>query len=149
MLYEGNELVRLNAATGRPIWSRGLGLDDLSERPGAFAMDTDRFFCASGATLTAYSLKDGQPSWSRPLVGPRNVGWSVALSEGHVAAYPNPGSTSDGSLDDLALVVYRKDSGRLVQRLAFPANVTELVVRLAPKGATVATQAGAWSLGGP
>lgn len=146
VLYEGNELIRLDAATGRQLWTRPLGLEDLSEFPDAFAMDSDRFYCATGATLAAYNLNDGQPLWTRPLSGPK-TGWSVALADRHVAAFPSPSRSIDGPLDGVSLVVCRRDTGALVQRLSFPSSVSELAVRLLPEGAIVATQGGVWALG--
>ena len=145
VVYEGNELIRLDPATGRRLWSRSLGLGDLSDSPTALAVDGDRVFCAIGATLAAYSLSDGQPAWSRPLTGPRS-GWSVALADRYVAAYPAPGR-GDDAIESLPLVLCRRDDGAIVQRLAFPATVSELAVSLLPKGAIVATQGGAWALG--
>ena len=146
VLYEGNELIRLDAANGRQLWTRALGLEDLSDFPDALAMDADRFYCATGATLAAYNLADGQPLWSRPLTGPK-VGWSVALSDRHVTVYPSPSRSLDGPLNGVSLVVCRRDTGALVQRLSFPATASDLAVRLLPEGAIVATQASAWALG--
>jgi hypothetical protein len=47
----------------------------------------------------------------------------------------------------LPIVFRRRDTGDLVQRLLFPAPVTELTVKLAPRSAFIATQAGLWALG--
>ncbi|MDB5353292.1 MAG: hypothetical protein JWN86_4539, partial [Planctomycetota bacterium] len=148
VVYEGNELIRVNPATGRQLWSRSLGLEDLSGAPDAFALDGDRFYCATGATLTALNLNDGEPLWTRALLGPPE-GWSLALSERYVTAYPSPTRSTDGPLDGLSLVVCRRDDGVLVQRFSFPASVSQLTVRLLSRGALVATQGGVWVLGEP
>ena len=148
VLFEGNELVRLDVSTGRRLWSRALGLKDkdLGESPEAIAIDGDRFYCATGTSLAAYNLSDGRPAWVRPLTGPR-LGWSIALADRHVTAYPSPSRSGDGALNGLALVVCRRDDGTLVQRLSFPETVSDLAVGLLPRGAIVATQGGAWALG--
>ncbi len=158
VLYEGNQLVRHDPATGRTLWTRALGLENLSEWPEAFALDADRFYCASvpateansiikeNATLSAYSLGDGKPLWSRPLAGP-TTGWVVALTDRHVATYPSPARSMDNSLESLPLEICRRDTGALVQRLSFPVTVTNLAVQMAPRGVLIATQAALWSLG--
>ena len=149
VVYEGNELIRLDPATGRKLWSRSLGLDDLSESPDAFALDADRLYCATGATLAAYRLGDGEPTWTRHLSGPK-AGWSVALAGRYVTAYPRPDrGEEEGAIQALPLVVCRRDDGALVQRVAIASPVKDLAVSLQPHGAIVATQAGAWALGPP
>src|SRR5262249_52344854 len=105
--------------------------------------DPDR---AGGATLAAYDLKDGAPAWRRYLAGPSS-GWVLALTERGVVAHPRPGRPGDEPLDALPLVVCRRDTGAPVQRLVFPATVSDLAVRLAPGAIQVATQAGLWGLG--
>ena len=40
MLHDGNELIRLDLATGRKHWSIPLGVDDLSERPDSLISTT-------------------------------------------------------------------------------------------------------------
>ena len=72
VLRDGSELVRLDPATGKKLWSRVLGVEDLADSPQALALDADRVFCACGPapTLTAYRLTDGEPVWKRHLSGP-------------------------------------------------------------------------------
>ncbi|MBX6311727.1 MAG: PQQ-binding-like beta-propeller repeat protein, partial [Isosphaeraceae bacterium] len=145
VLFDGAELVRLDPANGARLWTRRLGPEDLSEWPEALAFDGDRVYCACGGRLAAYDLSDGSPAWERPLSGPRR-GWAVTLTEGCVAAYPNPRRVADGDLEELPLVFCRRGDGALVQRLLFPA-ASEVAVRLAPQGTLVATQSGLWALG--
>jgi cellulose synthase operon protein C len=64
-----------------------------------------------------------------------------------VAAFPTPTPSAQGDLQDLPLVFCRRDTGTLVQRVVVRAAVTELAIRLAPRGALVATQGGLWALG--
>jgi outer membrane protein assembly factor BamB/tetratricopeptide (TPR) repeat protein len=145
-LRDGSELVRLDLATGERLWSRLLGVEDLTESPDALALDGERIYCATGRTLTAYRLADGTPQWRHFLNGPA-TGWAVALTDRYVAAYPRPARPLDqAALDRLPLVLCRRDTGRLVQRLLFDAPVSRLAVRLAPGSALIATQEGAWAL---
>ena len=53
----------------------------------------------------------------------------------------------DAEVEGLPLVFRRRDSGELVQRLFFPVTLSGVAVRLAPRGALVATRGGLWSLG--
>jgi hypothetical protein len=146
IVHDGNELIRLDAATGVKRWSRPLGSEDLSERPEALAIDGDRVYWASGQTLSGAWLRDGSLAWSQHLSGPES-GWAVDLTERCVMAYPGLPRRAGDEVEGLPLVFRRRDDGRLVQRLLFPVPVTEVAVRLAPGGAVVATQAGLWALG--
>jgi outer membrane protein assembly factor BamB len=146
VVYEGNELVRLDPATGRKLWSRSLGLEDLSGQGDAFALDGDRLYCATNATLAAYNLGDGSRAWSRPLLGP-SEGWAIATADRYVAAYPIPGRSRDGPLDTLPVIVCRREDGGLLQRLSFPLGSGDSLVCLLPGGAMVATPGGVWALG--
>jgi outer membrane protein assembly factor BamB/tetratricopeptide (TPR) repeat protein len=146
MVHDGNELIRLDATTGVKKWSRPLGIEDLSERPEALALDGERVYWVSGQTLRSASLSDGSLVWSQYLSGPE-TGWSVELTERCVLAYPGLPRKSGNEVEGLPLVFRKRDTGELVQRLLFPVAVTDVAVRLSPKGAVVATQAGLWALG--
>jgi cellulose synthase operon protein C len=147
VLHDGTDLIRLEAATGKKHWSHPLGIEDLSERPEAMALDGERFYWASGSSLNAVSLADGSSVWSQHLTGPE-AGWSIALTERCVMAFPalKPGHV-EGEIEGLPLVFRRRDTGELVQRLLFPVADTGVTVRLAPRGALVVAQGGVWSLG--
>jgi outer membrane protein assembly factor BamB/tetratricopeptide (TPR) repeat protein len=146
LVHDGNELIRLDAATGVKRWSRPLGSEDLSERPEALAVDGERVYWVSGQTLNGARLRDGALAWSRHLSGPES-GWVIDLTERSVLAYPGLPRKAENELEGLPLVFRRRDDGRLVQRLLFPVPVTEVAVRLSPGGAVVATQSGLWALG--
>jgi outer membrane protein assembly factor BamB len=147
VVSDGNELIRLDAATGTKRWSRPLGTEDLSERPEALALDGERVYWVSGQSLRAAALGDGTLVWSQHLSGPES-GWSVELTERFVLAYPGLARRAEEALEGLSLVFRRRDNGALAQRLFFPIAVTDVSVRLASGGAVVATQSGVWSLGG-
>src|SRR5439155_18462694 len=87
LVHDGNELIRLDAATGVKKWSRPLGVEDLSERPDALVQDAALVYWVSGQTLNAARLGDGSLAWSRHLTGPES-GWAVELTERSVMAYP-------------------------------------------------------------
>ncbi len=146
VLHDGAELIRLDPLTGAKRWARLLGSEDLSERPDSIALGADRVFVANGPTLSALSLADGRASWKCPLDGP-STGWSVALTERSVAAYPSPPPSKDQSLASLPLILLRRDDGQPIQRLLFQATVSDLTIRFTPRGALVATQGGLWALG--
>ena len=134
LIQDGIELIRLDPATGMKRWSYPLGTEDLSERPEAMALDGDRFYWVSGRTLNALALADGSLAWTRPLTGPES-GWSIALTARCVMAYPVLSAHPEGEGESLFLVFRRRDSGELVQRLLFPVAVSDVAVRLAPRGA--------------
>jgi len=146
LVQDGDELIRLDAATGVKRWSRPLGSEDLGERPEALAMDGRRVYWVSGQALSAANLGDGALAWSKHLAGPES-GWAVDLTSRCVLAYPGLPRRAEGESEGLPLVFCRRDDGGLVQRLLFPVPASEAVVRLAPGGAVVATPAGLWALG--
>jgi outer membrane protein assembly factor BamB len=151
VLHDGQELIRLDPATGAKAWSRLLGSENLSERPEAIALASDQIFVADGAlqvgsTLTSYALSNGGPIWKAPLAGP-DLGWSLALTERSVVAYPGAPRTGEEDPGSLPVIIRRRDDGALVQRLLFPTPATDLTIRLSTRGALVATRAGVWALG--
>ena len=114
--------------------------------PESTALDGERFYWASDRMLNAAALADGLLAWSRHLTGPES-GWSLALTDRCVLAYPVASNRVEGELERFPMIFRRRDSGALVQRLLFPVSVSDVAVRLAPHGALVATQGGVWSLG--
>lgn len=147
VLRDGSELVRLDPASGKRLWSRVLGVEDLSEWPDGIVLDEDRVYCATSSTVAAYRLADGEPVWKRRLSGPA-AGWALALSARFVAAYPSPlRSYENDGLGSLPIVFCQRDTGALVQRVLFDSPVTALTVRMAPGSVVVATQAEGWALG--
>lgn len=158
VLHHGQDLIRLDLATGNKLWPewRLLGAEDLSERPEAIALGDDRVFVASGSAITSggvatsylscYSLADGSTLWKKMLSGPVSA-WDLALAERSVIAYPAPVKVRENGIATLPLVVHRRIDGELIQRLLIQAPVSDLTVRFSPKGALVATQGGLWALG--
>jgi outer membrane protein assembly factor BamB len=147
VIHDGCTAIRLDPATGLKRWTRPMGVEDLSERPEATVLDGERFYWVSGQTLQAASLSDGALVWTRYLTGPES-GWALGLTERCVMAYPGPASSAaENEIDGLPLVLRRRDTGELVQRLFFPVTLSDVAVRLAPHGALIATRGGLWSLG--
>ena len=89
---------------------------------------------------------NGEAAWKCQLDGPSS-GWSVALTERSIAAFPSPPPSREQSLASLPLILLRRDDGQPIQRLLFQATVSDLTIRFTPKGALVATQGGLWALG--
>ncbi len=146
VIQDGTDLIRLDPMTGKKRWSRPVGDEDLSERPEAFALSGDRFYVANGSDLAALSFSDGTTVWRQKLIGPSR-GWSVTLTDRCVVAFPNPARLmGDEESSTIPIVFRRRDTGQLVQRLVFPVPAAELTVRLAPRGAFVASQGGLWAL---
>lgn len=146
VVQDGHELIRIDPATGLKRWSQPLGVGDLSQRPGAIALDSDRVYWANDRLLRALSLADGAPAWERHLTGPESP-WQVTLTDQCVLAYPSLRAAEEGAGDGLALVFRRRDTGNLVQRLYFHGALSEVAVRVAQRGVLVAAQGGLWSLG--
>jgi outer membrane protein assembly factor BamB/tetratricopeptide (TPR) repeat protein len=172
LLHEGRTLIRLDPATGAKRWSCPLGLEDLSRRPGALVFDDRRFYCISRftatVTLRAISIEDGTAAWSSEwTTNVEDSSWSLALAADHVFAYPVPTVQARGvDAATIPVIVRRRDSGMLVQRLVFPASgkVAEpppgqdrpgvagegpaaVTFNLDHLGAVVATPRGIWGLG--
>jgi outer membrane protein assembly factor BamB/tetratricopeptide (TPR) repeat protein len=145
VLYDGNDLVCLDPAQGQRLWNRRLGLEDISDADRAFALDARRFYSAIGGKLTALNLADGEPAWSKTLVGPSG-GWNLLLEDQHILAYTDPARAPEGKLDHLVLLSARRDSGQIVQRLVIPGAFPTLALRLLPSGIELATAQAAWKL---
>ena len=143
VLQDGQELIRLDPGTGAKLWSRLLGSENLSERPEAFAFGADRVFVANAKDLLAVRLDKGANLWKKPLNGPLR-GWSVALTDRSVLAFPSPDRVEGATFP---LVLHRRDDGQLLQRLQFPTTPAELAVRSSSRGLIVATSTGVWALG--
>jgi outer membrane protein assembly factor BamB len=169
LLHEGRTLIRLDPATGSKRWSCLLGLEDMSRRPAAMALDDHRFYCVSrfgsGVTLRAISLDDGTPSWtSEWTTSIEDSSWSLALASDHLFAYAVPTAQGNSvNAETIPMIVRRRDNGGLVQRLVFPASgrvadplpardhaaATPAAVTFSPDhlGAVVVTPRGLWGLG--
>jgi cellulose synthase operon protein C len=146
-LHEGRSLIRLDAATGSKRWSVLLGMEDLSERPASMACDLKRFYCANQRTLRAISLDDGKALWSHDLEGPESAIWSITLTQHHVLAYPTKSGQNDPALiENMPLVVRRRETGELVQRFVFQTALADAMIKVDWRGALVATSRGVWGL---
>jgi outer membrane protein assembly factor BamB len=148
VLHDGQELIRLDITHGGKRWSIPLGMDDLSERPDTLLCDSERVYWASDRMVQCATLADGKIAWRQPLLGPE-LGWSLALSEQCIVAYPRASSQVERDLEGFPIVVRQRATGEYVQRLLFPVSVSEVSVRLAPGGALVAARGGLWALGEP
>jgi outer membrane protein assembly factor BamB len=148
VLHDGRLLNRLDPATGQKRWSCLLGIEDLSERPDCVAFDDKRFYCATGRTLRAISLDDGSSVWSCYLSGPENATWSILLTGHHVLAYPSKSESTDpGELENMCVVVRRRETGALLQRFVFPTMIANVAFKADPRGVWIATARGLWGLG--
>ena len=85
--------------------------------------------------------------WSHYLEGPESAIWSIALSSGHVLAYPTKTGLPDAEVvENMPLVVRRRETGELVQRFVFQTVITDATIKIDSRGALVATSLGIWSL---
>jgi outer membrane protein assembly factor BamB len=146
-MHDGRSLFRLDPATGSKRWSSVLGIADLSERPLSVAYDDQRFYCVNGGMLRALSLEDGTPVWSHYLQGPDNAIWSLALTQHHVIVFPSvSGQADDAQLENMPVIVRRRETGALVQRFVFPTTIADVALKFDWRGAVVATSRGVWGL---
>jgi hypothetical protein len=149
---------------GPPVFV-GRTLDDV-------AVAEDRFFTAGDGMLTAHDWNDGNPLWKVPLPEGK---WKVAVAAHGILAYPAEavfrrpdfdavgefrragwdagallraaGRTYDVWADrELPVLVIDPADGRLRQRLTFPAAGPVAGVAVTPKGVTVVTGTGSWTL---
>jgi outer membrane protein assembly factor BamB len=148
VLHDGRFLIRLDPASGSKRWSCVLGIEDLSERPGSMAFDEKRFYCVNRQTLRAFSLEDGKLIWSCHLTGPRDLYWSIALTQDHVMAYPSSTNSSEGvEVENMPVIVRHRETGALVQRFVFATTIADVTFKVDPRGVLVATSRGLWGLG--
>jgi outer membrane protein assembly factor BamB/tetratricopeptide (TPR) repeat protein len=156
VLHDGRLLYRLDPATGSKRWSSPLGSEDLSERPDAMVCDEKSFYCVNienifggmRQVLRAISLEDGSRQWSCHLAGPQDAVWAVALSKRCVIAYPRSARPADGAgIDNMPVILRRRETGALVQRFVFPTTIADVKFRVDSRGALLATSRGLWSLG--
>jgi cellulose synthase operon protein C len=147
VLHDGRTLIRLDAATGSKRWACLLGIDDLSDRPGSVACDEKRAYFVNQRNVHVLSLDDGKPLWSRYLEGPESAVWSLALSSQYVMAFPNKtGVPESDVIENMPLVVRRREDGELVQRFVFQTVIADATIKLDWRGALVATSRGIWGL---
>jgi outer membrane protein assembly factor BamB/tetratricopeptide (TPR) repeat protein len=155
VLHDGRQLIRLDPATGSKKWSCHLGFEDLSERPGAMAYDEKQFYCADSLEMfagprhvvRAVSLEDGSSVWARHLSGPKEAAWSLTLTLRYVVAYPSRSTAEGAELENMPVIVRRRDDGALVQRFVFPTTIADVMLKVDPRGTNVATARGLWGLG--
>ena len=89
MLHDGRLLIRLDPVNGSKRWSTVLGIEDLSERPDSIACDDRRVLLRQPADPASAVDRRWPGALDRPLTGPENAVWSLALSERYVVAYPS------------------------------------------------------------
>ena len=155
VLHDGRLLIRLDPATGSKKWSCLLGSEDLSERPGATAYDDKRFYCVNivhnlghpQQAILAMSLVDGSSVWARHLTGPKEAAWSLALTQRYIVAYPSHNTADGAELENMPVIVSRRETGTLVQRFVFPTTIADVTLKVDPRGALLATARGLWALG--
>ena len=143
VLFGGQELARLDAATGHRLWTRGLAVDDLSESPRAFACDGARIYCAAPGRLLALRPEDGSIAWTRTLPAPEN-GWAIEARGACLAAFLDRAGAT-GPDQGLPLLLFRRDTGQPVQRLVLNSAAGALTVRLDLPEPLVATQGELWA----
>ena len=90
-------------------------------------------------------LEDGSIEWNRLLVAP-DGGWAIGIHGPCLVAFPQQGE--DPSLTDTSspLLVIRRDTGQLVQRLVLPSDSSGLRVRLESDVPLLASQRELWAL---
>jgi hypothetical protein len=134
----GTGLLRLDHATGKPLWSREVMVSKELVQPGAISFDDNRVYCAECNRLSAYSFLTGLPLWQAPLAGPSGQ-WQVVALDDKVFAYPAEtqstkfrftwlGQTVEAEYTDppeekpgagFPIVIHDAKTGSLLQRLNF------------------------------
>jgi outer membrane protein assembly factor BamB len=149
----GMGLQRLDAATGRPIWSEERLLSTAMLSADCISYDDRAVYYAVGNVLHAHSLADGRNFWQHALAGPsdtwriRRVGdvmlaWpvriamSIPLGDNSIestsaALFPNP-PVAQATPPTLPLAVIDIQTGQLLQRLNFPPSFTPTTARKMP-----------------
>jgi outer membrane protein assembly factor BamB len=82
----GQELVRLNADTGTPRWTRFLGAGAAVPDLSAAAFDDKAVYLTIDRVLHAFALADGKPLWQMPL-GSRPVRWRTLLTKSGILVH--------------------------------------------------------------
>lgn len=146
VLRDGSEVVRLNPGNGNKLWSRVIGVEDLSDAPDSLALDGEALYCASGQSLTAYRLSDGSPLWRRHLTGTASA-WNLSLVGRCIVAVPASAQSAPAwPAEGFPVILCRRETGRLIQRLYLGSRPIDLIFRFSPNLALVATQEGGWAL---
>ncbi|CAN5761952.1 PQQ-binding-like beta-propeller repeat protein [soil metagenome] len=142
-------LARLDPANGSLLWSTPLGHAEPGRRPGSVTLDAERLYWIGRndpVTLHAIDLESGQSAWQRPLAAGPSGPWSITLADASIVAFPSPDPAGSSGRNALPLVLCRRDTGGLMQRIVLSTTAADVAVRLAPKGALIATRDGLWSL---
>jgi outer membrane protein assembly factor BamB len=146
----GYTVQRLDAATGRPLWSRdhfGPG----SVEPGCVTSDGDGLYYSSRNVVTALALADGRLRWEEALPGPAGA-WKLRREGTALLAWPAEARRTNLHSRWLAaaleltvtfppedrpgrgvpVLLLSPQSGRPVQRLNFVPPAPRAHARLAP-----------------
>ncbi len=85
----GDQLMRLDPATGKALWTQPPLLAGLARpvEPSGWALDDDAAYFEQGGRLCARSLADGKPLWDQPLAGPL-VPYHTRRLRDYVLTYP-------------------------------------------------------------
>ena len=142
VLHDGRTLIRLDPATGSKRWSCLLGIEDLSERPGAMAYDDKRFYCVNIENIYG-GIAAGAPG---RLAGRRlahlvvhldrrrdDVVWSIALTAAlrdRLSQRNNAPTRERQTVGrTMPVIVRRRETGALVQRFVFPTTIADVDVQ--------------------
>jgi hypothetical protein len=131
MLMDGDTLVKLAPENGKTHWFARLQSAFREDAPNSIILEAPHVYAAESSTLSCLRLKDGSSAWQLPL--PHSSAWLLRKAGPFLMAAPFRSDDPDGC----ALVIHA-ETGKPVQRLNLPPDVTEMVFR--PEGCLVATK---------
>ena len=121
-LNVGYSLIRLDPASGKPLWSRPLLLDAKELQPNAWSLDAEALYTIEEGQLTARSTADGKVVWQRPLRGfvrwqTHRVGSSLVVSPSGAIEWQWSSLLGREAMCPVAF--YDPKTGQLIQRCHF------------------------------
>jgi outer membrane protein assembly factor BamB len=143
----GDELVRLDPATGRQLWKEPVLLVGKSRlvEPAGWAWDEEAVYFEQGGRLCARSLADGNLLWVKPLAG-RDVPYHTRRLRDFLLTFPVASGSarfqfrflwgsvqwelSPGRDDGLALVCSDPKTGQVIERMNLSPRPPHSEIRL-------------------
>jgi outer membrane protein assembly factor BamB len=141
LVIDGDTLVQVDPATGKPHWSRSLGAVLDSPIGRAAGLDGQHLYVAAAGVLRCFQLSSGDLAWERYL-GPRAFSWQVVQMGRYLAAHP--ARVPDAV--EYSILICDATSGECVQRLRFTGPADEVAIHPGPETTLVAAGDRLWGL---
>jgi hypothetical protein len=152
LVVRDQELQCLRASDGHELWTAPLGRSALNQNAQGLVVDGGFVYwvgsCEHEFALHAVRLTDGREVWHKRLASGRTTRWGLLVLDDAILAYPSPRPREESELEDVAVSLYQKEDGRMIQRLGLRSPAAFVSVRPGQSVTEVLTSNGVWGLVG-